>query len=407
MDFLDEYGYKDDHENDYNNDYGDNYNDESENSIFEKNEILSLIQKIKSDDNYSKNIKDVFMLERYLYQLNDLIGNEKIKKSIVSQTKYLIDEMNYGKKNTSMINTVLYGDPGTGKTTIGKIMAGIWVSLGYLEQNIDFNTLLDDFIKRDDFKIYLLALVALIEACIPFLKMLFNMISKLNFFYIACISIIVVFIVYYYYNAYKKSISEIVEAALIDKEIVKVVSREDFVDMYIGGTDKKTLNLLKRNTGKVLFIDEAYSLITNMVNDPYGMEALTTLNRYMSENPGKIGIIMAGYKKLMIDTIFKVQPGLPRRFMWYFDCDGYNSNELFNIMNLKLNKEGWRLSKKDKDKIENIFNKCHTLFKNHGGDVEKLIHYAKMDYTDNFGKKRFLNFKNISNAIEYLKTNSI
>jgi len=132
MDFLDEYGYKDDHMDVYDNDYEGNYKDESENSIFEKNEILSLIQKIKSDDNYSKNIKDVFMLERYLYQLNDLIGNEKIKKSIVSQTKYLIDEMNYGKKNTSMINTVLYGDPGTGKTTIGKIMAGIWVSLGHL-----------------------------------------------------------------------------------------------------------------------------------------------------------------------------------------------------------------------------------------------------------------------------------
>jgi hypothetical protein len=88
MEFLDE----------YNDDYGNDHEDVSESSIFEKNEILSLIHKIKTDDDYSKNIKDVFMLEYYLNQLNDLIGNEKIKKSIVSQTKYLIDEMNYGKK---------------------------------------------------------------------------------------------------------------------------------------------------------------------------------------------------------------------------------------------------------------------------------------------------------------------
>src|SRR5205807_9799226 len=70
---------------------------------------------------------------------------------------------------------------------------------------------------------------------------------------------------------------------------ISIVSRADFVGEYQGFTATKTYNLLKNNLqqGKVTFIDEAYSLIHGD-NDGFGMEALTTLNRFMSDHPEAI-----------------------------------------------------------------------------------------------------------------------
>ena len=51
----------------------------------------------------------------------------------------------------------------------------------------------------------------------------------------------------------------------------------------------------------MLFVDEAYSLYngSNFSPDMYGMECLTTINLYMSENPTKVIVIFAGYKDLL------------------------------------------------------------------------------------------------------------
>ena len=82
----------------------------------------------------------------------------------------------------------------------------------------------------------------------------------------------------------------------LNTDIIRIVSREDFVGGFLGQTAIKTENLLKESLGKVLFIDEAYSLI-NDERDSYGYECLTTLNRFMSEHSSEIVIIFAGYKK--------------------------------------------------------------------------------------------------------------
>ncbi|GAG02572.1 unnamed protein product, partial [marine sediment metagenome] len=164
----------------------------------------------------------------------------------------------------------------------------------------------------------------------------------------------------------------------MDRSIIKVVSRKDFVAEYLGQTAIKTKKLLNANIGKVLFIDEAYSLYQNgsMGGDMYGSEALTTLNLFMSENPNKIVVIFAGYEGLMKNGIFKSQPGLPRRCMWHFQCDGYNGNQLGDIFLLQLKKKDWRVN--DVVGIKKMIIDNSSLFPSHGGDTERLIFYSQL-----------------------------
>ena len=68
---------------------------------------------------------------------------------------------------------------------------------------------------------------------------------------------------------------------------INIVSRVDFVGGYLGQTAIKTRKLLEGSMGKVVFIDEAYAL-SHGTHDSYGHEALTELNRFMTENPRQL-----------------------------------------------------------------------------------------------------------------------
>jgi len=131
-----------------------------------------------------------------------------------------------------------------------------------------------------------------------------------------------------------------------------------------------------------LFIDEAYSLL-NDTRDAYGMEALTTLNLFLSENPGKIVVIFAGYEDLMKYGIFQAQPGLLRRCMWKFKIDGYSGDELADIFFLQAKKEGWRIPSKEIRKIRNVISSNKQLFTAFGGDTERLLFFSQLEASKN------------------------
>jgi len=194
-----------------------------------------------------------------------------------------------------------------------------------------------------------------------------------------------------------------------DSQIIKVVSREDFVDQYVGWTAPKTKKLLLDNIGKVLFVDEAYSLVEGL-DDKFGVEAATTLNLFMSQHPNEIIVIFAGYKNLLEKGIFTAQPGLKRRFMYHFHCDGYTPEQLFKIFKSQLAKKGWGVTD-DKEAI-NIFIKEKDAFPFSGGDTERLTHYAKVEHSKDYMKKaegmklNKLSPLHISKGISKLKENS-
>ena len=176
----------------------------------------------------------------------------------------------------------------------------------------------------------------------------------------------------------------------INFNAIKVVSRADFVAEYLGQTAIKTLELLKSCLGKVLFIDEAYSLI-NSERDSYGMEALTVLNQFMSEHPHELVCIFAGYKDLMEKTIFDRQPGLKRRCTWIFKIDSYTSSGLSKIFESQLKEYDWSLD--PSVNLNEFFSKNINSFPSFGGDTSRLAFYCKLAFANS-------SFSNLINIID-------
>ena len=64
-----------------------------------------------------------------LKKLNNLIGMDDLKKNICDQILFYCQKLN----SDEMMHTCLMGPPGVGKTSVGKILAELYCSLGYLE----------------------------------------------------------------------------------------------------------------------------------------------------------------------------------------------------------------------------------------------------------------------------------
>lgn len=190
---------------------------------------------------------------------------------------------------------------------------------------------------------------------------------------------------------------------------IRIVSREDFVGGFLGQTAIKTEKLLRDSFGKILFIDEAYSLV-NDEKDSFGREALTVLNRFMSEYSDRIIIIFAGYKDLMEETIFKYQPGLKRRCSWNFEIKGYTENGLAKIFEKQLNSNGWKLS--EEFDIVSFFKNNMKDFPHYGGSTLQLAFYCKLLYSSLFfdykrENNMIIDQEILENALEYLRKNRI
>ena len=67
--------------------------------------------------------------------MNTMIGMETMKKSVLNQLLYFIQELHVGKKISDFKHTVIYGPPGTGKTEIAKIIGKMYSKLGILKNN--------------------------------------------------------------------------------------------------------------------------------------------------------------------------------------------------------------------------------------------------------------------------------
>ena len=370
---------------------------DSESSCQKLSELESLIhilkRGIKKNEPGIQVIKYPNLLVDALEELNNLVGMDRLKESIALMTLNLIENLKDGKKSKAMLNTVLFGPAGVGKTSAGKILAKIWFALGYLENSSkttikkSYTTEIPGSVsKADIFKVILLLLAWGGTYILQFISFTYK---RLGLYWFSLLLAFIIFILLlfwafndneyinkYFYEKYTEK--EIRNAD--DKDIIKIVSRDDFVAGYLGQTAGKTKKLLEENTGKVLFIDEAYSLL-NDVRDAYGMEALTTLNQYLSENPDKIVVILAGYKLQMKAGIFAAQPGLPRRCMWKFNCDPYSGEELADIFFIQAEKSGWKFYSQDKDRIVRLISKNEKLFKSYGGDTERLVYLSGLEAT--------------------------
>ena len=108
------------------------------------------------------------------------------------------------------------------------------------------------------------------------------------------------------------------------------VGRGDLVAQWAGQTAPRVTALLTRNLERVVFFDEAYSLVSG-TNDEVGQEALTALVQYMDQYKGQIGFIAAGYEDRIRDEFLGANPGLERRFEGWYRMDRLDAQHLFKV----------------------------------------------------------------------------
>lgn len=192
-------------------------------------------------------------LEELLEELDALIGLESVKKSVRENITYLKftklrKEKGYNDSDKLSLHSIFTGNPGTGKTTVVKMLGKIYQRMG-----------------------------------------------------------------------------------LLTKGHVVEVDRSALVGEYIGQTAPKTKKAIDSARGGILFIDEAYALArSDDDSKDFGKEVIEILLKEMSDGPGDIAIIGAGYPKEM-QTFVESNPGLKSRFTQYFHFDDYLPEELYDI----------------------------------------------------------------------------
>ena len=102
---------------------------------------------------------------------------------------------------------------------------------------------------------------------------------------------------------------------------------------FAGQTGPKTNKVIDSALDGVLFIDEAYSLVAESNEDPYGREAVQALLKRMEDDRERLIVILAGYPDEMTGLL-KTNPGLSSRFSHRIDFEDYDPNELGQIFNL-------------------------------------------------------------------------
>jgi len=131
--------------------------------------------------------------------------------------------------------------------------------------------------------------------------------------------------------------------------------RSKFVADFIGQTSSKTDKLIDTALDGVLFIDEAYSLISPGTENDFGHEAVSILLKRMEDNRDRLIVIVAGYPNEM-KKFLELNPGLKSRFNRYFNFPDYTPDELTEILEFLCNKLEYVLTQDAKEKVLKIMN---------------------------------------------------
>jgi SpoVK/Ycf46/Vps4 family AAA+-type ATPase len=259
-------------------------------------DLIKLIDENPYDEanEYNIDLKSLHNIRNELCELNNMIGMDKLKTSILNQLIYFMQDLHINNNGSDFKHTVISGPPGTGKTEIAKIIGKMYSKVGVLKKNV-----------------------------------------------------------------------------------FKKVTRNDLVAGYLGQTAIKTTNVINECLGGCLFIDEAYSLASPNENDSYSKECIDTICEALSNHKDNLMVIIAGYENELNNTFFSANPGLESRFIWRFNIENYNSNEMMQIFKKKVKENGWELDTDVMIKVK-WFEDKKDEFKFFGRDMELLFSHMKV-----------------------------
>lgn len=221
-------------------------------------------EKNKSIDEIFKDLNELVGLDNVKTMLNDLVSLMEFRKKTDKELKI---------KDTNL-HMVFLGNPGTGKTTVARMVANILYNLNYIDQN------------------------KLIE-----------------------------------------------------------VSAKDLVGQYVGQTAPKTMSVIEKALGGVLFIDEAYSLATKPGSSTtFNEECVATLIQAMENYRDNLVVIFAGYKKEM-DGFLRSNSGIVSRIGYTMDFKDYTTDELIQIFRSMFEKAGFILDESAIEEVRGIIEK--------------------------------------------------
>lgn len=118
------------------------------------------------------------------------------------------------------------------------------------------------------------------------------------------------------------------------------VSATDFLTGYAGQAGKKTVDILTKARGKVLFIDEAYRL-NPAKGGPFMQEVVDELVQLLTseEFKGRLVVILAGYAADM-EAMLAVNQGLKSRFSETINFDNFSLDATVELLTVSITRSG-------------------------------------------------------------------
>lgn len=192
-------------------------------------------------------------------------------------------------------------------------------------------------------------------------------------------------------GAGKTTVAEIIaplfyQLGYLKSNKVAYVSAQDLIGKYVGHTAPKTEEVIKKNKGGLIVLDEAYILARDQ---HFGNEAITVMLKEMEKN--QTMFIFVGYKKEMEDFI-RMNSGLESRIGIFLEFKDYTEEELMEIFKQNIDKVNSKENQKYQltiteealEKVQQVLNKAKEIedFGN-GRFVKKLFDTISKQHAKN------------------------
>lgn len=145
------------------------------------------------------------------------------------------------------------------------------------------------------------------------------------------------------------------------------------IGQYIGHSEANTRALVEQAMGGVLFIDEAYEMLSspNHPND-FKIGIMTQLVDDTESHMGEFSVVMAGYPDQMKELMERGNPGLKSRFNNWVHIDDYSPEELARIFHKMARDENLAVSEDLSAMLPSFFENWYYESTNEWGNARAV-----------------------------------